>query len=447
MATENRFHGVGWLPGLCLLLLAGAAQATLPIQQWTARSGARVYFVENRDLPMFDLSVEFPAGASRDVPDKAGLASLANQLLRLGAQGMDEGTIARGLADVGAVISGSFDRDRAGLTLRTLSSTAEKRQALDIFARVLQQPTYPDAVVEREKKRRIAALKEAGIRPDTMASVAFYRAVFGAHPYSLNPSGELDTIARLRQADLTDFYRRHYTASQAVVALMGDLSRDEAVAIAEQVTDGLAKGGVPLAELPPVARLAEGAEQWIPHPAAQSHIIIGAPGVQRGDPDYYPLFVGNYVLGGGGFVSRINEEVRQKRGLAYSAYSYFLPLRQPGPFVIGMQTQRDQAAEALTVVRETLREFLSKGPTVDELDAAKRNIIGGFPLRIDSNAKIHGYLGIIGFYDLPLTYLDDFVVNVERVTIDDVKRAFARHVATERLVTVVVGAPAAGTTR
>jgi len=447
MATENRFYRGAGLLGLCLLLLAGAAQATLPIQHWTASSGARVYFVENRDLPMFDLSVEFPAGASRDVPDKAGLAGLANQLLRLGAQGMDEDAIARGLADVGAVISGRFDRDRAGLALRTLSSTAEKRQALDIFARVLQQPTYTEAVVEREKKRRIAALKEAGIRPDTMASVAFYRAVFGAHPYSLNPSGEPDTIARLRQADLAGFYRRHYTAGQAVVALMGDLSRDEAAAIAEQVTGGLAKGVGSVAELPPVTRLAAGAEQWIAHPATQSHILIGAPGVQRGDPDFYPLFVGNYVLGGGGFVSRINDEVRQKRGLAYSAYSFFMPLRQPGPFVIGMQTQRDQAAEALTVLRETLREFLSTGPTAGELDAAKRNIIGGFPLRIDSNAKIHGYLGIIGFYGLPLTYLDDFVVNVERVTIDDVKRAFARHVASERLVTVVVGAPAEGTSR
>ena len=188
--------------------------------------------------------------------------------------------------------------------------------------------------------------------------------------------------------------------------------------------------------------LAAGATRVIAHPATQSHILIGAPGITRTDPDYFPLFVGNYVLGGGGFVSRITEEVRQKRGLAYSAYSYFSPLQQRGPFVIGMQTQRDQAQGALKVVHELLRDFVARGPTEAELKAAKQNIIGGFPLRIDSNAKIHGYLALIGSYRLPLTYLDDFVKNVERVTVADIKDAFARRVHPERMVTVVVGADA-----
>jgi zinc protease len=160
--------------------------------------------------------------------------------------------------------------------------------------------------------------------------------------------------------------------------------------------------------------------------------------MRRDDPDYFALFVGNQILGGGGFVSRINEEVRQKRCLAYSAYSYFSPLKAAGPFVIGMQTQREQAAEALKLVRATLREFLASGPTEAELSAAKKNIIGGFPLRIDSNRKIHGYLALIGSYRLPLTYLEDFVGNVERVTLADIRRAFAR-LDPERMVTVVVG--------
>ena len=136
------------------------------------------------------------------------------------------------------------------------------------------------------------------------------------------------------------------------------------------------------------------------------------PGIRRDDSDYFPLYVGNYILGGGGFVSRITDEVRSKRGLAYSAYSYFMPLKERGPFVIGLQTRRDQAAEALSVVRKTLSEFLAGGPTEDELSKAKQNIIGGFALRIDSNRKIHEYLAAIGFYRLPLTYLDDFIGNV-----------------------------------
>jgi len=152
------------------------------------------------------------------------------------------------------------------------------------------------------------------------------------------------------------------------------------------------------------------------------------------------LYVGNYVLGGGGFVSRITEEVRNKRGLAYSAYSYFSPLERRGPFLIGLQTKREQAREALAVVQKTLREFLGNGPTEAELKAAKQNIVGSFPLRIDSNRKILEYLALIGFYRLPLTYLEDFSRNVERVTVGDIKSAFARRIDPDKLVTVVVGA-------
>jgi zinc protease len=167
---------------------------------------------------------------------------------------------------------------------------------------------------------------------------------------------------------------------------------------------------------------------------------VGAPSIRRTDPDYFPLLVGNYVLGGGGFVSRLMEEVRQKRGLAYSAYSTFSALQRKGPFVIGMQTRRDQTEEALKVVDRTLRDFLAKGPTEQELTAAKQNLAGSFPLRIDSNGKILEYLAVIGFYRLPLTYLEDFTKNVERVTAAEVRAAFSRHLDAGRMVTVVVGA-------
>jgi zinc protease len=221
--------------------------------------------------------------------------------------------------------------------------------------------------------------------------------------------------------------------------MMGDVSRAQAEAIAEKLTRGLppANGAEP--SLPPVPELADGTVRAIGHHATQAHILIGAPGVRRGDPDFFPLFVGNHLLGGSGLVSRLTEEVRNKRGLAYSAYSYFSPLQREGPFLIGMQTQRDQAGEALEVVRKTLRDFVAAGPTESELDAAKRNIVGGFPLRIDSNAKIHEYLALIGFYRLPLSYLEDFVKNVERVTAAGIRDAFRRRVNPDRMVTVVVG--------
>ena len=166
--------------------------------------------------------------------------------------------------------------------------------------------------------------------------------------------------------------------------------------------------------------------------------MLGLPALQRGDPDFFPLLVGNYSLGGGGFVSRLMKEVRDKRGLAYSVHSYFMPLQQLGPFQIGLQTKKAQANDALKVTREVLATFLAEGPSETELQAAKQNLIGSFPLRLDSNRKILENVALIGFYDLPLDYLDRYPENIEKVTVADIKAAYSRHVRPEHLVTVVV---------
>ncbi len=425
---------------MLLMLVAQAAQAILPIEHWQTTTGAKVYFVANRSLPMIDVSVEFPAGSGYDSTEKSGVAAMTNGMLRLGAKGLSEGDIARRLADVGAMLSGRFDADGAGLSLRTLSDKPRRGQALDVLAQVLSAPEFPADVLDREKVRQIGALKEADLKPDTQVSRKFYQLVYGRHPYSLRSSGEVATVGGMTRDDLVAFYRRHYVAERAVVAIMGDLTRAEAVAVAEELTRGLPRAGNSAPALPRVEPLEQAITRIVAHPAAQSHILIGAPGISRSDPDYFTLYVGNHILGGGGFVSRITDEVRQKRGLAYSAYSYFSPQKMRGPFIIGMQTRRDQATEALAVVRKTLRDFVSNGPTEQELLAAKQNIIGGFPMRIDSNRKINAYLSLIGFYDLPISYLEDFVGNIERVTVADIKAAFARRVDPDKLVTVVVGA-------
>ena len=164
------------------------------------------------------------------------------------------------------------------------------------------------------------------------------------------------------------------------------------------------------------------------------------PGLRRVDPDYFPLLVGNHILGGGGFISRLMEEVRQKRGLAYSVYSFFSPYKEQGPFQIGLQTKKEQSEEALALTQKVLKDFVASGPTDEELLAAKQNIIGGFPLRIDSNSKILSYLSMIGFYNLPLTYLTDYLVAVEAVTTEQIRQAFQRRIQPDGMVTVVVGA-------
>lgn len=427
---------------LAIVLLAAAqlAHAILPIEHWKTASGARVLFVASRGLPILDVSIEFPAGSTYDSRQRSGTAAMTNGLMRLGAGGLNEDEIARRLADVGAVLGGRFETDRAGFSLRTLTDVPRRTQALEVMAKILSEPEFRQAVLEREKVRHVGALKEADLKPDIQASRMFYQLVYRDHPYALRASGEVDTVGRLERDDLLAFYRSHYLADQAVVAIMGDVTRAEAEAIAEQLTRDLPRADGKVPPPPQVSPLQNGITRVVAHPATQSHILIGAPGIRRDDPDYFPIIVGNHILGGGGFVSRITEEVRQKRGLAYSAYSYFSPLRVRGPFIIGMQTRRDQAEDALGVVRKTLRDFVKEGPTAAELQAAKQNIVGGFPMRIDSNRKIHDYLGFIGFYNLPLSYLEDFIGNVERVTLEDIKSAFARRVDPDRMVTVVVGA-------
>ncbi len=409
---------------------APAANATLPIQHWQTTSGARVLFVETHDLPMLDLAVDFPAGASRDAADKSGAASMTLGLMRGGAAAFGE--------DIGADMSGRFDMDRAGYGLRTLSSARERDEALGLLEAVLQKPTFPQQIFEREQQRTLAALREAETKPEVLADREFRHLLYGGHPYSLRGSGQVETVTKLRREDVVDFYRQHFTAGDAVVSIIGDLSRSEAGAIAEQLTAGLSRRSRPLPALPPIAQLKTGQTSRIGHPATQAHILIGQPGIKRLDPDYFPLFLGNYVLGGGGFSSRLNEEIRQKRGYAYSAYSYFNPLAQEGPFQIAVQTKKEQAEEALRVAQDTLARFVAEGPTQQELDAAKQNIIGGFPLRIDSNRKIQDYLSIIGFYRLPLTYLDDFPTQIERVTLEQVKEAWRRRVHPQRMATVIV---------
>lgn len=434
MAATKQF-----LLGLACLLATLAAHAGLPIQHWQSASGAQVYFVENHDLPILDVSVNFAAGSSFDQPEKAGVAALTQGLLALGAGGLSDDQISSRFADLGAQTGGDFDLDRAGVKLRTLSSERERNAALELLTTLLQKPDFPASVLEREKARVIAGLSEAATQPESIASKAFAKALYGSHPYALEELVEPETVEKITRDDLRAFHGKHYTRRNAVVALIGDVSRAQAEQIVEQLTAGLPEGAL-LAAIAAVPLPTAAVETRIAHPAAQSHILLGYPGIKRGDADYFPLYVGNYILGGGGFVSRLTEEVREKRGLAYSVYSYFQPMREAGPFQVGLQTKREQTGEALALVRATLGKFIKNGPTPKELQAAKDNLIGGFPLRIDSNGKILDYLAVIGFYRLPLTYLDDFNQQIARVTTAQIKDAFARRIKPDHMVTVIVGA-------
>jgi len=421
---------------LMILAVAAPAEAGVKIDHWIAESGARVNFVESHALPIIDVAVEFAAGSAYDSREQAGLARLTLAMLKAGSSRYSETEASRRIADAGAQLQEHFDLDRAGYALRSLSSEAERKAATQTLADMLQSPLFPAEAFEREKARAIANAREAETQPDRVAERRLYELMYPAHPYGFSETP--DALASIRREDVERHYRNCYSSARAVVTIVGDLDRDAAKALAEELTSRLSKGAD--SALAPVATRAVGATLRVARPSTQSHVLLGVAALTRADPDYFPLFVGNYSLGGGGFMSRLFREIREKRGYAYSAYSYFRPYEREGPFLVGLETRRDQAREALGLARSVVDEFAKHGPTEAELRAAKKSLVGGFPLRIDTNRKVLEQIATIGFYRLPLDWLDEFPARVQGVTLAQVKSAFARRIAPEKLSIVVVGA-------
>jgi zinc protease len=421
---------------LLLMLLPVQLWAAPAIQTWTTEKGARVLFVPAPELPMLDLRVVFDGGSARGaIP---GVASLTSALLEEGAGDWDADAIAQRLDSVGAKMSASSQRDMASLTVRTLTEKRALTETMDTVAQVLGAPRFDPLAFERNRKAMLVSLNHDEQSPGTVAQRTFMHTLFGEHPYAAQVEGTQESLARISREDVIAHYKKYYVAKNAVIAIVGAVERAEAERLAELVTSGL-QPGERVPELPQVSDLQASRTLILPFPSSQSHILMGQPGMQRGDPDYFVLYVGNHILGGSGLVSQLSDEVREKRGLSYSVYSYFSPMRRNGPFLIGAQTQNAKAAETLDVIRQTLARFIEQGPDEAELNAAKQNITGGFPLRIASNSKILEYIAMLGFYDLPLDYLDTFVDNINSVTSEQIRDAFQRRIKPDQLLTVVVG--------
>ncbi len=425
-----------WLLALALLASATVLAGTPKIETWQTSKGAKVMFVAAPDLPMVDVRVVFDAGSARD-GKLPGLAKLTNAVLDQGAGDWGADQIAERLENSGVEISNGSLRDMAWYSFRSLTEPDALQVALETLAAVLAKPRFAESDVERTRQQMQIGLRQSLQSPGTVASRAFYRNVYGEHPYAHDPSGEPGSLARIRLTDLQRFHGEFYVARNAVIAIVGALDRGQAERIAEQLTAGLAAGGHA-----PTVPVPAGLERKRDHqsfPSSQSHIYLGQLGMARHDPDYFPLYVGNHVLGGSGLVSILGEEVRNKRGLSYSVYCYFSPMRASGPFVMVAQTKNDQAEQADRVMRETLQRFIEQGPSEVELRATIQNITGGFPLRIASNNKIVEYIAMMGFYAYPLDWLDTMVAKVEAVTVDQVRDAFRRRVDPQQLVSVMVG--------
>lgn len=410
------------------------------IQYWITENGVRVYFVPVHTLPMVDIAVVFDAGASRN-GKKGGLAYLTNELLSEGTNDLTANQIAQKFDEVGAQVQSQSLRDMAMISLRSLSSPKELSIAVKTLGQVLSEPSFPEEDFKREQRNMIVALKQQLQLPQHVANKAMYSLLYGSQPYSNWVLGDEDAVRKLTVADVKDFYRKYYVANNAVVAIVGDVDLEGANAIARTLTQDLLPGGcAPM--LPEVENLKQTTSKKIDFPSAQTHILIAAPGIKRHDPDYYALTVGNHILGGNGSVSRVFDTIRNQHGLAYSAYSYFIPMKERGPFILGCQTRNDKAPEAEKMLQSLLKDFVNKGPTDEELDVAKKNLLGGYALQFSSNSDICNQVAALGYYDLNLDYFNQYKSAVERLTVRDIKKAFQRRVTPDKLVVVTVGGKA-----
>ncbi len=420
-----------------LLFVSWSVQASPKIENWKTSKGVEVYYVNAPELPMVDMQIIFDAGGSRN-GKLLGLAALTNGLLSQGAAGLNADEISSGFESLGAVYGSNAGYDSASVSLRSLVDDSLLSKAIENLKWVVSKPDFPKEALERRRARTLIGLKSKQQSPGTLAKEAFMSAVYQSHPYAYPNDGTEESINKIKRKDVIAFYKQYYVASNAMVAIVGAVDRKQAEQIAEEITSGLEQGKK-TKPIETVKALEKSDTVFIEHPSTQTHILVGQPGLKRGDPDYFPLYVGNHVLGGGGMVSRLFSEIREKRGLSYSAYSYFSPMKFKGPFLAGLQTRSDQVDEALSVLMENINAYIQTGPTEEELIASKKNITGGYPLRIDSNRKILGYVVVIGYYKLPLDYLDTFNAKVEAVTIEQIKDAFKRRVVPDKLITVMVG--------
>ncbi|BDT71310.1 putative zinc protease [Comamonadaceae bacterium OS-4] len=434
------------ITGAIGLFCINFAWAGIPIQHWTQPQGARVYLVESPAIPMVDVQIDLDAGSRRDPADQPGLANLMASSTSNGVRAshagpaLDENQLSEAWADLGASFGGSASADRMSFALRSLTYPDILDQAVALAARQIGEPAFPEAPWLRDRPKLIASLKEANTRPATLAARAFNRAVYGNHPYGYETTEA--SLLRTHVQHMRDLHARVLRACAVQVSIVGALNRTQADALVIKLLARLPQAGcVKPPPVPEVQPLAAASDQRIAFASAQAHVLVGQPGFKRNDPDFFALTVGNHILGGGGFTARLTEEVREKRGLTYSVYSFFAPGLHAGAFTVGLQTRPDQAEQALALVREVLSRFVAQGPSDKELQAAKDNLMGGFALRIDSNKKLLDNVANIAWNRLPLDYLDTWTQQIDKLTAADVRAAMARVLQPDRMATVVLGAP------
>jgi zinc protease len=400
-------------------------------------------FSPQPELPLVTLQLLIKAGTLEDPPGKEGLANLTASLLRNGTKSRSAAKIAEELDFLGARLSFSGGDDFATVSLTVLKK--DLGPALDLLQDILMNPTFPAAEVLLKKNQFKAALASAEDEPKVVASRAFFKDLYGPFPYNHPVMGTPQGLTAITRQDLVAFHRQYYRPNNTVLSVVGDLTPDEAQKWVTKIFGTWAEAPLPATKLPAIPPLNQRHEVVIDKDITQANIILGNLGIARNNPDFYAFQVMNYLLGGGGFASRLMDDIRVNRGLAYSVYSAFEPGLEPGPFLVALETKNATAGEAITQVVAQLRRIMTQPVTPEELKDAKSYLIGSFPRKMDSISKRAWLLGYVEVYGLGLDYPWRYPELIQHLTPGDIQKVAEKYLQPEKYLLVIVGKKSAMT--
>ena len=421
---------------IAALVLAATPSHALDIKKMTLSNGATVLVSEQHQLPMVTVMIEFDAGTRRDPKGKEGLAELTARCLSQGTKELTAPEFDQKTDFMGSSVGVSAGRDysTAGMT----SLKKYQGETMQLLAGILTEPGLRDADIERKRAEQVAEIKAAEEQPGYTAGVEFDKDLFGDAPYGHPGAGSSDSVAKLSNDDVRGYYHDYYKLGSAIIAVAGDVTADEVKASLEKALAGLA-GSVAPQDAPSPINVPAGLHvKLIDRNVMQANIIMGSGGVERSNPDFYRLKVMNYILGGGGFSSRLVKVVRSQHGLAYSINSGFEPGKFQGAFTIGLQTKNASSNEAIDLVLQQLREIQEKPVSDAELDGAKKFLIGSFPLGIERQSAIASFMIQVEFYGLGLDYADQYPKLIGSVTKDDVLAVAKKYLHPDSMIVVAV---------
>ncbi|MGJ8615828.1 MAG: M16 family metallopeptidase [Sulfitobacter sp.] len=413
------------------------ARAEVNIQSVTSPGGLTAWLVEEHSIPFTALELQFRGGASLDAPGKRGAINLMTGLLEEGAADMDARAFSR--ATEALATSFGFDVSSDSLTISARFLTENRDASIALLRAALQEPRFDDAAIERVRGQVLSIIQSDQKDPNDIAGETFNRTVFGDHPYGSSLNGTLDSVAALTRDDLIAAHDAVLARDRIFIGAVGDITPEELGKLLDDLLDGLPETGAPM---PPRADVnIPAGVTVVDFPTPQSVALFGHKGIKQSDPDFFAAVILNHVLGGGGFESRLMNEVREKRGLTYGVYSYLVSRDLAETYMGSVSSANDRIAQAIEVIRGEWAKIARDGITEDEMNGAKTYITGSYPLRFDGNGPIAGILVGMQMLGLPIDYIATRNDKVEAVTLDDVKRVAGELLDPEGLYFVVVGQP------